>query len=85
MPPHRGRTRRAGRVGPDADRGTACSRMSPSSASRRAQTAAGHEAMPIGIAQFRDPGELRLDRMLTQPLHDDDGRAYPLGRREPAS
>ncbi len=51
----------------------------------RAQPAAGHEAMTIGIAQFRDPGELRLDRMLTQPLHDDDGRAYPLGRREPAS
>jgi hypothetical protein len=37
-----------------------------------------------GIEQFRDPGELRLDRMLTQPLRDDD-RAYPLGRREPAS
>ena len=49
----------------------------------RAQPAAGHEAMTIGIEQFRDPGELRLDRMLTQPLRDDD-RTYPLGRREPA-
>ena len=46
-----------------------------------AQPAAGHEGMAIGIEQFRDPGELRLDRMLTQPLRDDD-RAYPLGRRE---
>ncbi len=34
----------------------------------RAQPAAGHEAMTIGIPQFRDPVELRLDRMLTQPL-----------------
>lgn len=50
----------------------------------RAQPAAGHDAMSIGIEQFRDPRELRLDRMLTQPLRDDD-RAYPLGRRERAS
>jgi sterol desaturase/sphingolipid hydroxylase (fatty acid hydroxylase superfamily) len=50
----------------------------------RAQPAAGHEAMTIGIEQFRDPGELRLDRMLTQPLRDDD-RTYALGRREPPS
>ena len=49
----------------------------------RAQPAAGHEAMTIGIEQFRDPRELRLDRMLTQPLRDDD-RAYPLGRRDGA-
>jgi sterol desaturase/sphingolipid hydroxylase (fatty acid hydroxylase superfamily) len=48
----------------------------------RAQPAAGHEAMTIGIEQFRDPRELRLDMMLAQPLRDDD-RAYPLGRREP--
>ena len=48
----------------------------------RAQPQAGHEAMTIGIEQFRDPRELRLDRMLLQPLRDDD-RAYPLGRREP--
>ncbi len=48
----------------------------------RAQPQAGHEAMTIGIEQFRDPRELRLDRMLLQPLRDDDG-LYPLGRREP--
>jgi sterol desaturase/sphingolipid hydroxylase (fatty acid hydroxylase superfamily) len=50
----------------------------------RAQPQAGHEAMTIGIEQFRDPSELRLDRMLLQPFRDDD-RAYPLGRREPAA
>ncbi len=48
----------------------------------RAQPAAGHEAMTIGLEQFRDPRELRLDRMLLQPFRDDD-RSYPLGRREP--
>jgi sterol desaturase/sphingolipid hydroxylase (fatty acid hydroxylase superfamily) len=47
----------------------------------RAQPAAGHEAMTIGIEQFRDPRELRLDRMLLQPLRQDAG-SYPLGRRE---
>lgn len=49
----------------------------------RAEPAAGHHAMTIGIEQFRDPGELRLDRMLTQPLRDD--RAHAPGRREPQS
>ena len=49
----------------------------------RAQPAVGHEGMTIGIAQFRDPSELRLDRMLIQPFRDDD-RLYPLGRREAA-
>jgi sterol desaturase/sphingolipid hydroxylase (fatty acid hydroxylase superfamily) len=49
----------------------------------RAQPAAGHASMTIGLEQFRDPRELRLDRMLIQPFHDDD-RLYPLGRREPA-
>ena len=49
----------------------------------RAQPAAGHEGMTIGIAQFRDPSELRLDRMLIQPFRDDD-RLYPLGRQEAA-
>lgn len=38
----------------------------------RAQPAAGHEGMTIGIEQFRDPGELRLDRMLLQPFRNDD-------------
>jgi sterol desaturase/sphingolipid hydroxylase (fatty acid hydroxylase superfamily) len=36
-----------------------------------AQPAAGHERMRIGIAEFRDPAELRLHRMLLQPLRDD--------------
>ena len=49
----------------------------------RAQPAAGHEGMTIGIAQFREPSELRIDRMLIQPFRD-DARLYPLGRREPA-
>jgi len=47
----------------------------------RAQPAAGHEAMTIGIEQFRDRRELGLDRMLLQPFRGDAGR-YPLGRRE---
>ena len=47
----------------------------------RAQPAAGHEGMTIGIEQFREPRELRLDRMLMQPFRDDD-RSYALGRRE---
>ena len=46
----------------------------------RDQPAAGHEAMTIGLDQFRDPGELRLDRMLTQPFRESVGR-YPIGRR----
>jgi sterol desaturase/sphingolipid hydroxylase (fatty acid hydroxylase superfamily) len=47
----------------------------------RAQPAAGHDAMTIGIDAFRDARELRLDRMLVQPLRGDAGR-YPLGSRE---
>jgi sterol desaturase/sphingolipid hydroxylase (fatty acid hydroxylase superfamily) len=49
----------------------------------RDQPAAGHETMTIGIEQFREPAEQRLDHMLTQPFRDDD-RSYPLGRRESA-
>jgi sterol desaturase/sphingolipid hydroxylase (fatty acid hydroxylase superfamily) len=45
----------------------------------RDQPKAGHEAMTIGIEQFREPGEQRLDRMLTQPFRE-DYRSYPLGR-----
>jgi sterol desaturase/sphingolipid hydroxylase (fatty acid hydroxylase superfamily) len=45
----------------------------------RDQPAAGHDGMTIGIEQFREPGEQRLDRMLTQPFREDD-RLYPLGR-----
>src|SRR6185369_16456216 len=47
----------------------------------RAQPAAGHEAMTIGIEQFRAARELGLDRMLLQPFRGDPGR-YPLGYRE---
>jgi sterol desaturase/sphingolipid hydroxylase (fatty acid hydroxylase superfamily) len=49
----------------------------------RAAPAAGQEAMTIGIEQFRDPRELGLGHMLTQPFRGDD-RLYPLGRGEPA-
>jgi len=49
----------------------------------RDQPAAGHETMTVGIEQFRDPVEQRLDRMLTQPFREDDN-TYALGRRETA-
>ncbi len=39
----------------------------------RAQPRAGHEAMTIGVGQFRNPRELWLDRMLLQPLRADAG------------
>ena len=47
----------------------------------RDQPEAGHLGMTIGIAQFRDPTEQRLDHMLTQPFRE-DARMYPLGQRE---
>ena len=50
----------------------------------RAQPAAGHQAMTIGIEQFREPRELRLDRMLLQPLRG-EAATYPLGRRPGAT
>jgi sterol desaturase/sphingolipid hydroxylase (fatty acid hydroxylase superfamily) len=49
----------------------------------RAAPQAGHEAMTIGIAQFRSPRELRLDRMLLQPFQSEDG-AYSISRRREA-
>jgi sterol desaturase/sphingolipid hydroxylase (fatty acid hydroxylase superfamily) len=48
----------------------------------RPQPAAGHEAMTIGIGQFRAPREQWLDRMLTQPFREDTAD-YPLGGRGP--
>lgn len=45
----------------------------------RAQPQARHAAMTIGIAQFRSPRELKLDRMLLQPFRTEDG-AYSIGR-----
>ena len=47
----------------------------------RAQPAAGHEEMTIGIEQFREAGDLRLDRMLVQPFKGDAG-AYPINRAD---
>ena len=34
----------------------------------RAQPLGGHDAMEIGLPQFRDPGEQRLDKLLAQPF-----------------
>jgi sterol desaturase/sphingolipid hydroxylase (fatty acid hydroxylase superfamily) len=41
----------------------------------RPQPEAGHERMTIGLPIFRDPKELRLDRLITQPFRND--RATP--------
>ena len=49
----------------------------------RSQPAAGHDAMTIGIDQFRDPRELWLDRMLTQPFRGSAG-AYAITPGNPA-
>jgi sterol desaturase/sphingolipid hydroxylase (fatty acid hydroxylase superfamily) len=38
----------------------------------RAQPAAGHERMTIGIPQFRSMDDLRLDRVLAQPFRNPD-------------
>jgi len=45
--------------------------------SYRSQPEAGHESMTLGLEQFRDPKELRIDRMLTQPFRDDRTNAAP--------
>jgi sterol desaturase/sphingolipid hydroxylase (fatty acid hydroxylase superfamily) len=49
----------------------------------RDQPAAGHERMTIGVEEFRDPAEQRLDRMLSQPFRGGRGH-YALGQRETA-
>ena len=49
----------------------------------RAQPAAGHEKMTIGIGQFRTARDLWLDRMLAIPFHDDAGD-YAINRRQEA-
>jgi sterol desaturase/sphingolipid hydroxylase (fatty acid hydroxylase superfamily) len=43
----------------------------------RGEPAAGHDGMTIGLPVFRDRGELRLDRLLTQPFRApaDEGTA----------
>lgn len=38
----------------------------------RAQPEAGHDRMTLGLEQFREPKELRLDRMLTQPFRQEE-------------
>jgi len=49
----------------------------------RAQPRDGHERMTIGINLFRDPRELRLDRMLFQPFHGPT-HSYPINARRPS-
>lgn len=39
----------------------------------RPQPALGHEAMTVGLEDFRSAGELRLDRMLSQPFRSGTG------------
>ena len=46
----------------------------------RAQPAAGHEGMTIGLDQFREPAKLTLWHILLLPFQGRTG-AYPLGRR----
>ena len=46
----------------------------------RAQPAAGHEAMTIGIEQFRTPRDQWLDRMLVQPVKG-PASGYPINRK----
>jgi sterol desaturase/sphingolipid hydroxylase (fatty acid hydroxylase superfamily) len=41
----------------------------------RREPAAGHNGMTIGLPEFRDARELRLDRMLTQPFRSEDARS----------
>jgi sterol desaturase/sphingolipid hydroxylase (fatty acid hydroxylase superfamily) len=44
----------------------------------RSAPEAGHDRMTIGLPIFRDPKELRLDRLITQPFRDDPGNAATL-------
>jgi sterol desaturase/sphingolipid hydroxylase (fatty acid hydroxylase superfamily) len=46
----------------------------------RAQPAEGHEAMTIGIEQFRTPRDQWLDRMLVQPVKG-PASGYPINRK----
>lgn len=50
----------------------------------RAQPAAGHDGITIGLPIFRDPRELRLDRLLTQPFRQpaDSGDGAPIRSTE---
>ncbi len=46
----------------------------------RAQPAAGHDNMVIGVDAFRSPEDVRLDRLLVQPFRDTPG-GYAINRR----
>jgi sterol desaturase/sphingolipid hydroxylase (fatty acid hydroxylase superfamily) len=46
----------------------------------QAQPAAGHAGMVLGIAQFRNLSDLRLDRLLLQPVLDDSASSIGTGR-----
>jgi sterol desaturase/sphingolipid hydroxylase (fatty acid hydroxylase superfamily) len=46
----------------------------------RAQPAAGHDGMTIGIEQFREARDLWLDRLVIQPLRG-PASGYPINRR----
>jgi sterol desaturase/sphingolipid hydroxylase (fatty acid hydroxylase superfamily) len=46
----------------------------------RAQPAAGHDGMTVGLTCFRDPKCLRLDQTLLQPLLDSNGADAVSGR-----
>ncbi len=50
----------------------------------RDQPALGHEAMQIGIEQFRDPRELWLDRLLMQPMRSPSLRWIETGALQSA-
>jgi sterol desaturase/sphingolipid hydroxylase (fatty acid hydroxylase superfamily) len=47
----------------------------------RAQPRLGHAVMTIGVDAFRSSQDLRLDRLLVQPLRDTPGQ-YPITRRQ---
>lgn len=47
----------------------------------RAQPAGGHTGMTIGVDAFRSAEDLRIDRLLIQPLLDNPG-GYPINRRD---
>ena len=49
----------------------------------RAQPRLGHDAMTIGVDAFRSSQDLRLDRLLVQPLRETPGQ-YPITRRQVA-
>jgi sterol desaturase/sphingolipid hydroxylase (fatty acid hydroxylase superfamily) len=50
----------------------------------RSEPVKGHQAMTIGIDAFRDPSELRLDRMLAQPFRSDTGLGSAPSRKPAA-